>query len=102
MIKKEEKRYIFIGAKKENNNLVISVKDSAGGVPEEIIDRIFEPYFTTKFKSQGTGIGLYMTEEIVVKHLEGTILVENVKYDFEDEVFEGAEFKITLPFELMS
>ncbi|MEA1983790.1 MAG: PAS domain-containing protein [Campylobacterota bacterium] len=66
----------------------ILVQDNAGGIKTEIIDKIFEPYFTTKFKSQGTGLGLYMTKMIIEKDMNGTIEVENRN--------DGALFKITL------
>ena len=94
-----ENRVIFIDLYKENNFLIIKIKDSAGGIKEDIIDRIFEPYFTTKHKSNGTGIGLYMCEEIIVKHIGGKIQVLNEKYNYEDKNFIGALFKISIPIE---
>ena len=94
-----EDRVIFIDLYKEHNFLIIKIKDSAGGIKEDIIDRIFEPYFTTKHKSNGTGIGLYMCEEIIVKHIGGKIQVLNEKYNYEDKNFIGALFKISIPIE---
>ena len=98
LIKKpiEEEKYIFIDVYKADNKVNIIIKDNAGGINEEYIDKIFEPYFTTKHKSQGTGIGLYMTEEIIVKHLEGEIFVENKEFVFNDKEYFGASFKIVL------
>ena len=55
----------------------ITVKDHAGGIPEEVIDKIFNPYFTTKEQGKGTGIGLYMTKRIVEEVLEGEIVACN-------------------------
>jgi two-component system, NtrC family, C4-dicarboxylate transport sensor histidine kinase DctB len=89
--------YVFIDLYKANGNLIITIKDNAGGIKEEIIDRIFEPYFTTKHQSKGTGIGLYMSEEIIVKHIKGTIKVSNEKYTYLDKQHFGACFEITIP-----
>ena len=94
---KDGKRLIFIDICKEDNRAIIKIRDNAGGVPENIIDKVFEPYFTTKHKSQGTGIGLYMSHEMVVKHLEGDIEVENTTYYYNDVEYNGACFIITLP-----
>ncbi len=79
---------ISIDVKEESNRVIISVEDNAGGVEKEILDKIFDPYFTTKHKSQGTGIGLYMTKMIIENNMEGTISVENS--------LNGARFIIVL------
>ncbi|MGB5793519.1 PAS domain-containing sensor histidine kinase [Poseidonibacter sp.] len=95
-ILKEKRKIIHISIYKQNDNAVIEIKDNAGGIPSEVIDKIFEPYFTTKHQSQGTGIGLFMTREIIVKHMEGKIEVENVKYCFDEEIYKGALFRIII------
>jgi len=61
----------------DNKDICFSVEDNGGGVDEKIIERIFEPYFTTKAKLDGTGLGLYMSKIIVEEHCSGTISVTN-------------------------
>ncbi len=70
----------------EENTLIISVRDCAGGVKPENLDKIFNPYFTTKDQGKGTGIGLYMSRRIVREILHGSIEVVNTD--------NGAEFFI--------
>ncbi|MBP6714837.1 MAG: HAMP domain-containing histidine kinase, partial [Aliarcobacter sp.] len=91
-------KYVFVSLKKENDFYIIKIKDNANGINEEYIDKIFEPYFTTKHKEQGTGIGLYMTNQIITKHLKSTINVQNVKYTYLKKEYKGAEFIIKIPF----
>ena len=97
-IDEEHKRYIFVEICKSENNIYIKIKDTAGGINLDIIDRIFEPYFTTKHKSQGTGIGLYMTKEIIEKHMNGTIVANNQEFNYENNDYKGAQFEIKLPY----
>ena len=89
-----ENRYIFIDLYKEDEEVFLKIKDNAGGIDEKIKDRIFEPYFTTKHKSQGTGIGLYMSEEIVVKHMEGSLKAENKSFIYKNNEYQGALFTL--------
>jgi signal transduction histidine kinase len=92
-------RLIFLKTYKKDNNVIIEVTDNAGGICEKIIDKVFEPYFTTKEKSLGTGIGLYMSEEIVVKHMNGEIKTENIEFEYNNEKQKGVKFSIILPLE---
>ena len=92
-----KEKLIFITSTKENDFIKISIKDNAKGIKEDIMDKIFEPYFTTKHQTQGTGIGLYMTKEIVQKHMHGTIEVNNVSYEYENKKYNGAKFSIKIP-----
>ncbi|MGB5867131.1 MAG: ATP-binding protein [Arcobacteraceae bacterium] len=92
-----EKKYIFISCESFRGQIKIHIKDNAGGIPEEIIHKIFEPYFTTKHKTQGTGLGLHMTYTLIVEGMAGNIEVHNRTYDYEQKIYTGAEFIITLP-----
>ena len=94
--KKNQRRLIFINTYKKDDISYIEILDNAGGIEESIIDRIFEPYFTTKHQSQGTGIGLYMSEEIVCKHLNARLSVCNKIYTYESVEYNGAKFTIKI------
>ena len=95
--KEFEKKYIFIDTQITKNEIIVTLKDNAGGIEEEIINRVFEPYFTTKFKSKGTGIGLYMSKEIIEKHMNGSLRVKNEKYVYKYKSYIGATFLIIFP-----
>ncbi len=93
----KEERYIFITSYKKDKTLRIKIYDNAGGIDEKTLPRIYEPYFTTKFKSQGTGIGLYMSKNIVENNLKGKISTSNFNFNYENKTFFGAMFEISLP-----
>ena len=100
--KKEREKYIEIIVKVQNNSSYgeILIIDNGGGIPEEVVDRVFEPYFTTKHQSSGTGIGLYMTKEIIGKHMNSSIEVENISHKFgkDKNIYHNcACFKIKMP-----
>ena len=69
---------IEIEIKDGNHYALVKIKDNAGGVDTSIIDKIFEPYFTTRHQTQGTGIGLYMSKNIIERNMHGYINVTNV------------------------
>jgi len=96
-----EKKLIFINTSIEVINKIefarIEIIDNAGGVPDKIINNIFEPYFTTKHQSQGTGIGLFMTRQIIVDNMNGHLDVKNIDYTHEDIKYTGAQFTIKIP-----
>ena len=94
--KNKSRKLIFIDIYKENSNAIILIKDNAGGIKESIKSKIFEPYFTTKHQSIGTGIGLYMSHDIVTNHLKGSISASNKKYIYQDIKYIGAKFTIEL------
>ncbi len=84
-----------------DNAIYIKIKDSGGGIPDDVIEKIYDPYFTTKDASTGTGIGLNMSKQIITEHLGGTIEVANVSFHFKDKIDQGAEFTIILPKDLI-
>ena len=93
----KELRTIEINSKKIDNNLSITISDMAGGIKDDIIEKIFEPYFTTKHQSIGTGIGLYMTHKIITQHLVGEVKVYNKSKTISGISQKGAVFDITIP-----
>ena len=93
----EEDRFVFIKTYKEKEHAIISIQDSAGGIKDEVLPKIFEPYFTTKNQTQGTGLGLYMTYNIVVNSMRGQIKVKNVQFEYEKQQHQGVKFEILLP-----
>jgi signal transduction histidine kinase len=97
---KTEQKLIFINAEQKEDLAEISIRDNGGGIDRDIINKIFEPYFTTKHQSQGTGIGLYMSQEIIQKHMHGEIKVENISYKYKNRDYYGAEFTIKIPLSL--
>ena len=80
---------IWIESRIEKEKVLLSIKDNAGGVPDELLTQIFQPYFSTKLQKDGTGLGLYMSKTIIESHCNGILSVHN------DEM--GAVFEIMLP-----
>ena len=81
--------WIKIDCEIQNNNIIITIEDNGGGIPEEIIPKIFDPYFTTKHQSQGRGLGLHMSRDTIVNSLKGNLSVTNTN--------NGAKFYIEIP-----
>lgn len=88
----DEKGLIYINAKKDNKNLILSYEDDGKGISNENIKRIFEPFFTTKKDDGGTGLGLSIIYNIVATHLEGNITCKS-------EIGKGTKFIVTIPLE---
>jgi PAS domain S-box-containing protein len=93
-LSKNDDRYIFISTKALNNGLEVTFKDNGGGIDDSIKDRIFEPYFSTKHQSIGTGIGLSMVHTILAERYNASIDVVNTEYNYNSKFHKGALIKI--------
>ncbi|MEG3639922.1 ATP-binding protein [Magnetococcus sp. PR-3] len=85
----QEKGVISLNLTQSDSEAILEVQDNGTGIPDEILDRIFDPYFTTKDDNKGTGIGLYMGRMIVMEHMQGLIEAKNQA--------AGASFSIRIP-----
>lgn len=92
----DEIKIIQINSKVENNKLILEFLDNAGGINEEIIDKIFDSHFTTKSEKQGSGIGLYMSK-IIIDKSHGELKVSNKTFEYNSKTYKGANFMIILP-----
>ncbi len=92
-----DERYVFLEAFTKDSHLIIKFKDNGGGISESIMNKIFEPYFTTKHQSIGTGLGLHMTYKLITGRMEGSITVSNETFMIGDKEYQGALFEIALP-----
>ncbi len=95
--KEVEEKFIFITTSIINDKVIITIQDNGGGIPKDIIDKIFEPYFTTKHRSVDAGLGLNMTYNLIVDGMNGTIEANNVEFKYDRKEYTGAEFIILLP-----
>lgn len=93
-----EEKIIFIESKIKDNNVEVSILDNAGGIDKSVMPKIFEPYFTTKHSSKGTGVGLYMCEQIISKYMNGRIEVLNEQIEYKNKKYQGAKFTIIFPY----
>jgi signal transduction histidine kinase len=89
-----DEQIIIIKLEKVNNSIVISILDNAGGIKDSIINRVFEPYFTTKHTYHGTGLGLYMSHKIIKDSMNGNISVSNKNFEYNNKHYKGACFQI--------
>ena len=83
------KPFIKIKTYKADSDIILEISDNAGGIPKNIINKVFDPYFSTKTKKDGTGLGLYMSKTIIEEHCGGKLSVSNN--------IDGAVFTVKLP-----
>ncbi len=87
--KQTDNAWIKLDLEETNDKVIISIEDNGGGVPNDIMDKLFEPYFTTKHKSQGIGMSLYLCQKIMQESLKGIITLTNTN--------DGAKFLLEFP-----
>jgi two-component system, chemotaxis family, CheB/CheR fusion protein len=91
----EADRLLFISTEKiDDKNLELKILDSGGGIKDSLMNKIFEPYFTTKHQSQGTGLGLSISYKIITQRYFGNISVCNENFEYNNNPYKGACFKI--------
>jgi signal transduction histidine kinase len=100
--KKIENKLIFISTSILDNKVIITIKDNAQGISEKVINKLFEPYVTSKYQSQGIGLGLYITYSLIVERMSGTIDISNTISTYNNRKYSGADVTITLPLEAES
>ena len=92
----EQNEYlIFINTQKNKDKILLKIKDNAGGIPEDIFSKIYDPYFTTKHQSQGTGLGLHMTYRLITESMYGKIDASNVEFIYKNKNYKGVEFTLS-------
>lgn len=94
--RKIKEKYIFINFEQKEDNLLINIKDTAGGIEDSILSKVFEPYFTTKEKALGVGLGLYIVNIIMSDIIRGKIEVTNEVFEYKNKNYKGAVFNIIL------
>ncbi len=95
--KKIDKKIIKMVISLENKHIIIKIYDNAGGIADDILPKIFEPYITTKHQSQGTGLGLYMSSEIITNQFHGILQASNQYFSVDNIEYYGACFEIDIP-----
>jgi signal transduction histidine kinase len=98
LMQKTSTKLIQIRVKRVKNQAKIYIYDNGGGINKEVLPKIFEPYYTTKYKSNGTGIGLYMSKQIIEKQMQGSIVCKNLYYKMDGKNLEPCTlFVVAVP-----
>lgn len=91
----DNQRHFFIEMNSKDKN-TITFKDTAGGIDKELLNKVFLPYTSTKFQSRGTGLGLYMSNQIITNTFNGSIYATNEEFSYDGVNYKGACFTIEL------
>ena len=90
-------RLIFIDIKKEDSKIIIKIKNNAGKISPDVINKIFEEDCLIQKQTYKKTLGLYMCKEIIEKSMEGKIKVSNLEYFYKEIKYKGSEFEIEIP-----
>ena len=93
----KDNRVIRVIVNSKKDFVFVNISDNGGGIPPLIMPKIFEPYYTTKYKSAGTGIGLYMSKQIIEKHIKGQISCKNIEIIINNQKYDGTSFLVKIP-----
>jgi len=93
-VESSKEKFIHISAKKIEDKTIINVKDTGTGIKDVIINNLFEPYTTTKHKSLGTGLGLYLTYRIIKNTMNGNMFATNCEFTYKNKTYTGANIQI--------
>jgi C4-dicarboxylate-specific signal transduction histidine kinase len=91
----KSEKYIIIDAVKTELNTTITITDNGGGIQEDILENVFDPYFTTKHQSQGTGLGLYLIQ-VFLQNINGNIFIKNINFQHNGKDYKGVIATIIL------
>lgn len=90
LIHREEDRLIILSTRQENGLVIVEFQDNGGGIPPKLLNKVFEPYLTTKEDTSGTGLGLYLCRQIAENLDQGAVWAENREFEFEGKRYHGA------------
>ncbi len=94
---KNDSKAIYIDIDEDENNNIISIIDNGNGIPQDILNKIFDPYFTTKHQYVGTGIGLFASKDIIENNMKGKLIAQNISKEIDGVFYNGACFSIFIP-----
>jgi len=87
---------ILINVMETKDEIIIKIQDSGGGIDKNSIHKVFDPYYSTKHKSIGIGIGLYTSHELITNSFQGSLNAENQEFNYQFKHYKGACFTIKL------
>lgn len=93
----KEYKLVLFKIYNDDKNLMIDITDNATGIELNIMDKIFEPYFTTKHQSHGKGLGLYVVYKTITEMFNGKIEGDNITFEIKEKPYYGANFHFEIP-----